>query len=223
MPGPDREVFKRPLSTIHLSSASSNALTEAERVLSQLGSPSTLPAQRQQIMRQAYAGLLWTKQFYHYVVETWLDGDPNGPQGSTARMDGRNSDWRHLFNRDIISMPDKWEYPWYAAWDLAFHMVPMAHLDNRFAKDQMILFLREWYMHPSGQIPAYEWQLERCQSARARMGCLAGLQSIGSAQATRQVVSRSRLSKVADQFHLVGQPKGPAGQEYLCRWLFGFG
>ncbi len=121
--------------------------------------PDSLSPQRRQIMRQAYAGLLWTKQFYHYVVETWLDGDPNGPPSSPQRGDGRNSDWRHLFNRDVISMPDKWEYPWYAAWDLAFHMVPMAHLDNDFAKQQMILFLREWYMHPSGQIPAYEWQL----------------------------------------------------------------
>ena len=121
--------------------------------------PTSLSPQRQQIMRQAYAGLLWTKQFYHYVVDTWLDGDPNGPPSNDIRRNGRNSDWRHLFNRDVISMPDKWEYPWYAAWDLAFHMVPMAHLDNHFAKHQMILFLREWYMHPSGQIPAYEWQL----------------------------------------------------------------
>ncbi|TWU00932.1 MGH1-like glycoside hydrolase domain-containing protein [Stieleria varia] len=121
--------------------------------------PSVIPEQRRQIMRQAYAGLLWTKQFYHYVVNTWLDGDPNGPVGSEGRKNGRNSEWRHLFNRDVISMPDKWEYPWYAAWDLAFHMVPMSHLDPKFAKDQMILFLREWYMHPSGQIPAYEWQL----------------------------------------------------------------
>ncbi len=122
--------------------------------------PDTVPECRRDIMRQAYAGLLWTKQFYHYVVSTWLDGDPSGPQGSDARKQGRNSEWRHLFNRDVISMPDKWEYPWYAAWDLAFHMVPMAHLDPKFAKDQMILFLREWYMHPSGQIPAYEWQLD---------------------------------------------------------------
>ena len=114
---------------------------------------------RQLICRQAYAGLLWTKQFYHYSVATWLSGDPSGPQPGEARKQGRNSDWRHLFNRDVISMPDKWEYPWYAAWDLAFHMVPMAHLDPNFAKEQMILFLREWYMHPSGQIPAYEWQL----------------------------------------------------------------
>ncbi|QDT04563.1 Mannosyl oligosaccharide glucosidase [Rubripirellula lacrimiformis] len=118
-----------------------------------------ISAERKAIMRQAYAGLLWTKQFYHYVVSTWLDGDPNGAPANPARKQGRNSDWRHLFNRDVISMPDKWEYPWYAAWDLAFHMVPFAKLDPHFAKEQMILFLREWYMHPSGQIPAYEWQL----------------------------------------------------------------
>jgi len=121
--------------------------------------PATASPDRQDIMRQAYAGLLWTKQFYHYSVATWLDGDPVGPPTSEARRQGRNHQWRHLFNRDVISMPDKWEYPWYAAWDLAFHMVPMAHLDPHFAKEQMILFLREWYMHPSGQIPAYEWQL----------------------------------------------------------------
>ena len=121
--------------------------------------PETLPFERQATMRQAYAGLLWTKQFYHYSVSTWLDGDPNGVPTSAARKEGRNSDWRNLFNRDIISMPDKWEYPWYAAWDLAFHMVPMAGLDTHFAKEQLLLFLREWYMHPSGQIPAYEWHL----------------------------------------------------------------
>jgi hypothetical protein len=118
-----------------------------------------MSADRRRIMRQAYAGLLWTKQFYHYSVSTWIDGDPNGTPADGARKTGRNREWRHLFNRDVISMPDKWEYPWYAAWDLAFHMVPMAHLDPHFAKEQMILFLREWYMHPSGQIPAYEWQL----------------------------------------------------------------
>ncbi len=115
--------------------------------------------ERAQIMRQAYAGLLWTKQFYHYVVNTWLKGDAAGPKVDKARQNGRNSDWKHLFNRDIISMPDKWEYPWYAAWDSAFHMVPFSHLDIKFAKEQLILFLREWYMHPNGQIPAYEWQL----------------------------------------------------------------
>ena len=122
--------------------------------------PANISADDQLIMRQAYAGLLWTKQFYQYVVDTWLNGDPNGVPIPASRKEGRNHEWRHLFNRDVISMPDKWEYPWYAAWDLAFHMIPMAKLDIEFAKQQMILFLREWYMHPSGQIPAYEWQLD---------------------------------------------------------------
>ena len=119
--------------------------------------PESLPAEVKPILRQSYAGLLWTRQFYHYVVEDWLEGDPNLAPVSHARQKIRNSDWPHLFNRDIISMPDKWEYPWYAAWDLAFHMVPMADVDSRFARDQLLLFLREWYMHPNGQIPAYEW------------------------------------------------------------------
>jgi hypothetical protein len=109
------------------------------------------------VLRQAYAGLLWTKQFYHYVIEDWLDGDANTPPPAEQRKFGRNSDWRHLFNRDIISMPDKWEYPWYAVWDSAFHMIPIADIDPEFARNQLLLFLREWYMHPNGQIPAYEW------------------------------------------------------------------
>jgi hypothetical protein len=108
-------------------------------------------------MRQCYGGLLWTRQYYNFVVEDWLTGDPNFPPAPEARREIRNNDWPHLFNRDIISMPDKWEYPWYAAWDLAFHMIPMAEVDSRFARDQLLLFLREWYMHPNGQLPAYEW------------------------------------------------------------------
>ncbi|MEL7497053.1 MAG: glucosidase [Planctomycetota bacterium] len=111
------------------------------------------------IARQAYAGLLWTKQFYYYNVRDWLRGDPNRPAPPTSRHGGRNADWIHLANRDVISMPDKWEYPWYAAWDLAFHMIPMAKVDMHFAKQQILLFLREWFMHPSGQIPAYEFAL----------------------------------------------------------------
>ncbi|HUG94252.1 MAG TPA: glucosidase, partial [Planctomycetaceae bacterium] len=109
------------------------------------------------VTRQAYAGLMWTKQFYHYVVKDWLEGDPDQPPIPAARRSGRNHDWTHLFNRDVISMPDKWEYPWYAAWDLAFHMLPLARIDGDFAKKQLVLFLREWYMHPNGQIPAYEF------------------------------------------------------------------
>jgi hypothetical protein len=121
--------------------------------------PPNLTAEEKSISRQAYAGLLWTKQFYYYVVESWIHGDPNSPPTPPGRAEGRNSDWGHLFNRDVISMPDKWEYPWYAAWDLAFHMIPMARIDIEFAKNQLVLFLREWYMHPNGQIPAYEWAL----------------------------------------------------------------
>jgi len=112
-----------------------------------------------QIQRQAFGGLFWSKQYFHYDVETWLEGDPTQPKPPAERLTGRNSDWRHLFNGDVISMPDKWEYPWYAAWDLAFHCIPLALADPEFAKDQLLLFLREWYMHPSGQIPAYEWDL----------------------------------------------------------------
>ncbi len=109
------------------------------------------------VQRQAFAGMLWSKQFYHYVVEQWLDGDPAMPKPPDSRLTGRNSHWKHLFNSDVISMPDKWEYPWYAAWDLAFHCIPLAIVDPAFAKEQLILMLREWYMHPNGQIPAYEW------------------------------------------------------------------
>ncbi len=119
--------------------------------------PAELSVEQRRVDRQAYAGLLWSKQYYHYVVNCWLEGDPLQPPPPERRKQGRNSDWGHLYNRDVISMPDKWEYPWYAAWDLAFHMVPMAVVDANFTKEQLILFLREWYMHPSGQLPAYEF------------------------------------------------------------------
>jgi len=109
------------------------------------------------VLRQAFSGMLWSKQFYHYNVTEWLDGDPSQPTPPAARLEGRNHDWWHLNNRDVISMPDKWEYPWYAAWDLAFHCVTLAHVDAGFAKNQLLLMGREWYMHPNGQMPAYEW------------------------------------------------------------------
>ena len=111
------------------------------------------------VMRQAFAGLLWSKQFYHYVIKDWLKGDSAQPEPPGERLKGRNKEWAHLFNADVISMPDKWEYPWYAAWDLAFHCVPLALVDSDFAKEQLVLMLREWYMHPNGQLPAYEWAL----------------------------------------------------------------
>jgi hypothetical protein len=121
--------------------------------------PATLGEGEQAVVRQAYASLLWSKKFFHYVVKDWLDGDPAQPPAPANRRTGRNAEWGHLYNRDVISMPEGWEYPWYAAWDLAFHMVPFARVDPYFAKEQLILFTREWYMHPSGQLPAYEWAL----------------------------------------------------------------
>ncbi|MFN8061609.1 MAG: hypothetical protein U0Q12_20800 [Vicinamibacterales bacterium] len=121
--------------------------------------PATLGEDARLVMRQSLAGLLWSKQFYHYDVRRWLDGDARQPAPPDERRAGRNREWEHLYNADVISMPDKWEYPWYAAWDLAFHTIPLALVDPDFAKDQLLLMLREWYMHPNGQLPAYEWAL----------------------------------------------------------------
>jgi hypothetical protein len=123
----------------------------AERV------PPAATEDERRVLRQGYAGLLWSKQFYHYVQQHWIEGDPSQPAPPAGRIDGRNAEWPHVYNRDIISMPDKWEYPWFAAWDLAFHMIPFAKVDPHFAKEQLLLLLREWYMHPNGQIPAYEF------------------------------------------------------------------
>lgn len=119
--------------------------------------PQDISTDERNVQRQAFAGMLWTKQFYHYVVRDWLQGDPGNVDPPESRKDGRNSEWIHLFNDDIIAMPDKWEYPWYAAWDLCFHLVPLAVLDPDYAKMQLSRLTREWYMHPNGQIPAYEW------------------------------------------------------------------
>jgi mannosylglycerate hydrolase MGH1-like protein/glycosyl hydrolase family 63 len=119
--------------------------------------PQHLSPDAQNVMRQAFGGLLWSKQYYHYEIDDWLRGDPAFPPPPPERKDGRNSAWTHLYNADVISMPDKWEYPYYCAWDLAFHMLPMALVDSDFAKEQLVLMLREWYMHPNGQLPAYEW------------------------------------------------------------------
>ncbi|MFP5043050.1 MGH1-like glycoside hydrolase domain-containing protein [Parasediminibacterium sp. JCM 36343] len=109
------------------------------------------------VQRQAFAGMLWSKQFFYYNVEQWLNGDPGQPAPPPERKKGRNATWKHLNNSDIISMPDKWEYPWYAAWDLAFHCIPFAMIDAGFAKNQLQMLTKEWYIHPNGQLPAYEW------------------------------------------------------------------
>ncbi len=119
--------------------------------------PQALAEDLRLIQRQAFAGMLWSKQFYFYVVEEWLTGDPTSPQPPAARDKSRNADWVHLFSDDVLSMPDTWEFPWFAAWDLAFHVVPLAIVDPDFAKRQLSRLTREWYMHPNGQLPAYEW------------------------------------------------------------------
>jgi len=129
---------------------------EAAEFYSRL-TPAAASSDEALVMRQAFAGMLWSKQFYHYDVRAWLRGDPAGPPPPSERLNGRNAQWVHLNNRDVISMPDKWEYPWYASWDLAFHCISLAHVDPEFAKSQLILLCREWYMHPNGQLPAYEW------------------------------------------------------------------
>jgi hypothetical protein len=119
--------------------------------------PERLDDDDRHIARRAFAGLLWGKQLYRYSVEEWLDGDPLEPTPPDSRVDGRNAGWRNLALADVMSMPDEWEYPWFAAWDLAFHSVPLAHVDPAFAKEQLLLLCREWAMHPDGQLPAYEW------------------------------------------------------------------
>jgi hypothetical protein len=119
--------------------------------------PSPMLEDRRNVQRQAFAGMLWSKQFYYYVADQWLKGDPAGPKPPASRLNGRNHEWFHLFNDDVLSMPDKWEYPWFAAWDLAFHVIPLAMIDPDFAKLQLSRLTREWYMHPNGQLPAYEW------------------------------------------------------------------
>ncbi|HEV7707356.1 MAG TPA: glucosidase [Asanoa sp.] len=130
--------------------------TEADAYFSTL-TPRGASADEAAVLRQAIAGLMWGKQFYHFDLRQWLDGDPGSPAPPPGRRHGRNSAWRHMTNFDVISMPDPWEYPWFAAWDLAFHCVTLARVDPVFAKQQLLLLLREWYMHPNGQIPAYEW------------------------------------------------------------------
>ena len=129
---------------------------EADAFYAELA-PACLSQEHCAVQRQAIAGMLWSKQFYHYIIEQWLEGDPGQPTPPAERLTGRNADWGHLYNERIMSMPDKWEYPWYASWDLAFHCIPLALVDPQFAKKQLDIIVREWFQHPNGQIPAYEW------------------------------------------------------------------
>ena len=148
------EASRRPFA--QFSATLAKRIDEADAFFASV-QPKSLSEDERSVQRQALAGLLWSKQWYHYQVPLWLSGDPCMIKPPPPRLRGRNSQWTHLHNQDVLSMPDKWEYPWYAAWDLAFHCVPLALVDPDFAKRQLILMVREWYMHPNGQIPAYEW------------------------------------------------------------------
>ena len=131
-------------------------IAEADRFYRRRG-PGAADPEGKRLARRAYAELLWSQRFYHYVVADWLEGDPAQPPPPPERRNGPNARWQHLYNRDVLAMPDSWEYPWYAAWDLAFHALPLARLDKKEAQRQLLVMLREWYMHPSGQLPAYEF------------------------------------------------------------------
>jgi len=149
-----KRTFSRPFQSF--STVFDRRLREADEFYADLQEKIEDPDARN-VHRQALAGLLWTKQFYYFDVSEWLEGDPGQPPPPPERLEGRNHEWMHLNNMNIVSMPDKWEYPWYAAWDLAFHCIPLALIDPEFAKHQLLLLTREWYMHPNGQLPAYEW------------------------------------------------------------------
>ncbi len=160
--------------------------------------------------------MLWTKQFYYYVVEQWLDGDPGQPPPPSERLHGRNSNWRHLYNERVMSMPDKWEYPWYASWDLAFHCIPLALVDPHFAKGQLDLIMREWYQHPNGQIPAYEWDFGDVNPPVIGWAAwrVYKMEEKQTGKGDRRL-SGNGLPQTADHFHLVGESKGFRGQQHF--------
>ncbi len=166
-----------------------------------------LSIEEKNVQRQALAGMLWSKQLYYYDVQQWLDGDPGAPAPS-SRQHGRNHDWEHLNNFDIISMPDKWEYPWYAAWDLAFHCIPLTLVDPDFAKRQLELMGRVWYMHPNGQFPAYEWAFGDVNPPVHAWATWQVYQLDGALnRPLRSCFSRKHIPQAAAQLYMVGQPR----------------
>ena len=152
----DASIDKKPISFKHFDQTFEHCIDEANLFYGHL-QKDLHDEDARNVQRQALAGMIWSKQFYSFDISQWLNGDPGQPEPPAERKNGRNSDWEHLNNADIISMPDTWEYPWYAAWDLAFHCVTFALIDADFAKSQLVKLVREWYMHPNGQLPAYEW------------------------------------------------------------------
>ena len=183
--------------------------------------PAGVNDEERNVARQAFAGLLWSKQFYHFVVADWLEGDTKQPPPPAARRRGRNSDWPHLFNRDIISMPDKWEYPWFAAWDLAFHMIPFARIDPHFAKEQLNLFLREWYMHPNGQIPAYEWNFSDVNPPVHAWACWRVYKMTGARGARDRLFLARVFQKLVVNFTWWVNRKDPGGRHLFSGGFLG--
>ena len=182
--------------------------------------PADATPEEARVLRQAFAGMLWSKQYYAYDVKRWLDGDPGQPPPPAQRRRGRNAAWGHLDAADVFSMPDPWEYPWFAAWDLAFHAVTLAYVDPTFAKYQLIAVCREWFMHPNGALPAYEWAFDDVNPpvhawAAAMVYLIDG--------AARPGLPGPRVPEAAAELHLVGQPQGRRGQQPLRGGLPGPG
>ena len=161
------------------------------------------------------------KQFYHYSVIDWLEGDTDISSAPQSRLQGRNSDWKHFFARDVISMPDKWEYPWFATWDTAFHMIPFAHLDPDFACEQLLLFTREWFLHPNGQMPSYEWDFGDVNPPVHAWACWRVYKMTGPKGDRDINFFEALLSQTDAQLYVVGQSQGSKRQEYLYRRLLG--
>ena len=168
------------------------------------------------VLRQAFAGMLWSKQFFHFDVDRWLVGDPSMPPPPPERLNGRNKDWRHLDSLDVLSMPDTWEYPWFASWDLAFHCVALAQVDGTSRSDSCLLLLREWYQHPNGQLPAYEWAFG---DANPPVHAWAAFQVFRIDGQRDYEFLEARPPQAAHQLHVVGQPQGRGRQQRLRGWL----
>ncbi len=179
-----------------------------------------LNEEERHVLRQANAGLLWSKQFYCYAVKDWLEEAPNRPL-LAHHTEVRNKEWTHLYNRDVISMPDKWEYPWYAAWDSAFHMIPFANLDINYAKEQLVLFLREWYMHPNGQIPAYEWNLSDVNPPVHAWSCWRTYQMTGPPGQRDRVFLSKVFQKLLLNFTWWVNRKDPRGKHVFSGGFLG--
>ena len=178
--------------------------------------PASLDADAANVMRQALAGMLWSKQFYYYDVNRWLDERGADPFEPGSRSGQRNEHWDHMYNANIVSMPDKWEYPWYAAWDLAFHVVALTLVDEDFGKQQLNLMLHNTYIHPSGQLPAYEWNFGDVNPPVHAFSTIFTykLEVAKRGQGDLEWLER-QLSQAAPQLHVVGQPQGPVGQQCI--------